>query len=466
MGNSLYLECNSGISGDMTVAALLDLGASYTVLEKTLKSLHLEGFRTKLSRVKKAGIDCADFEVILENGDVRDHDMEYLHGSSEIHEHSHDHGEHEHHHHTHSHGEHHHHDHDHEEHHHHGERGPKEIIDLIKLCDMTDNAKDIASRIVKIIAEAESKAHSVPFDKVHFHEVGAIDSIVDIVSVAVCLDYLDISEVIIPKLCEGTGTVRCQHGVLPVPVPAVLNIVESHDLALEISDVKGELVTPTGAAIAAAIRTTDKLPKSFKIKLTGMGAGKRTYSRPSILRAMIIEPENDPDILDDFIRRSEHILETPSSEKAKGIDDNYIYKLETNIDDCSGEVLGFCMERLYDAGAKDVYYFPIYMKKNRPAWQLNVICRETDIERLEEVIFRNTTTIGIRRVRMDRTVLLRRLMNVDTEYGEVKVKVCLVGDEERYYPEYESVAEISRNLGAPFSDIYADAVYQAKHKFI
>jgi uncharacterized protein (DUF111 family) len=253
---------------------------------------------------------------------------------------------------------------------------------------------------------------------------------------------------------------------LPVPVPAVLNIVEAHDLALEISDVKGELVTPTGAAIAAAIRTTDKLPKSFKIKLTGMGAGKRTYSRPSILRAMIIEPENDPDILDDFIRRSEHILETPSSEKAKGIDDNYIYKLETNIDDCSGEVLGFCMERLYDAGAKDVYYFPIYMKKNRPAWQLNVICRETDIERLEEVIFRNTTTIGIRRVRMDRTVLPRRFMNVETEYGEVKVKVCLVGDEERYYPEYESVAEISRNLGAPFSDIYADAVYQAKHKFI
>lgn len=365
MANTLYLECNSGISGDMTVAALLDLGASEEILMKALDSIPADGFSVEVTRVKKAGIDCCDFAVLLDaEHENHDHDMEYLHGSQheDDHEHMHEHHHGEAHEHAHAHGEehtheHHHgdgHRHTHEHHHHHEHRGMPEIRKIIDAVKMTDHAKEIALRIFNIIAEAEAKAHAVPVEQVHFHEVGAIDSIVDVVAAAVCLDDLHIDEVVIPKLCEGTGTVRCQHGVLPVPVPAVANIVEKSGLNLEIMDIKGEFVTPTGAAIAAAVQTTDALPKSFRIIRTGIGAGKRTYERPSILRAMLIEPA------------------APKNAALKDV----IWKLETNIDDCAGEVLGYVMELLFDAGARDVHYHPVYMKKNRPAWQLNVICDE------------------------------------------------------------------------------------------
>ena len=191
----------------------------------------------------------------------------------------------------------------------------------------------------------------------HFHEVGAVDSIVDIVAVAVCLDVLDITEVIVPYLCEGTGSVRCQHGILPVPVPAVANIVAEHQIALRITNQAGELVTPTGAAIVAAIRTSERLPENFKIQKIGLGSGKRKYERPSILRAMLIEEQSAEEGDDDFSgcnSKREAQMET-------------IYRLETDIDDSTGEQLGFAMERLMEAGARDVHFQPIYMKKNRPA---------------------------------------------------------------------------------------------------
>ena len=173
-------------------------------------------------------------------------------------------------------------------HHHHEHRGLKEITHMIEHSDMTENAKKTALRIFGILAEAEGKAHNVPADQVHFHEVGAVDSIVDIVSAAVCLDNLEITDVIVPVLHEGCGTVRCQHGILPVPVPAVVNVVNENHLNMKITDVEGELVTPTGAAIAAAIKTKDQLPKEFVIRKTGVGAGKRQYECPGILRAMLI----------------------------------------------------------------------------------------------------------------------------------------------------------------------------------
>ena len=163
-----------------------------------------------------------------------------------------------------------------------------EIRQIISQGSMTDRAKKLALRIFEILAQAESKAHNVPIDEVHFHEVGAVDSIVDIVAAAVCLDNLDIHEVIVPMLCEGTGTVRCQHGILPVPVPAVANIMESHKLPVRIVDAEGEFVTPTGAAIVAAVRTSETLPRDFAVEKVGIGAGKRSYERPGILRAMMI----------------------------------------------------------------------------------------------------------------------------------------------------------------------------------
>lgn len=425
MGKTLYLDCSSGISGDMAVAAMLDLGADFKVLSEALKTIDADGFRIRKSRVMKAGIDCMDFDVILDV-DNHDHDMEYLHG----HEHSHNHEHsHEHHHdindnHEHSHE----HTHDHE--HNHVHRGLPEIYRIIDSCSMTDKARKLAKKIFEIIAKAEAKAHAKPLNEVHFHEVGAIDSIVDIVAFAVCYDNLGIERVIIPNIAEGTGTVRCQHGILPIPVPAVLNIVSDNGLNIEITNVKGELITPTGAAIAAAIITDNKLPGSMKIVKTGIGAGKRKYERPSMLRAMLIENS-----VSDFI-----------------------YKLESNIDDCSGENLGYVMELLFDAGARDVHYNPVYMKKNRPGWQLNVICSEKDIDKLEQIIFDNTTTIGIRRIKCERTILEREFAVVKTKYGLVKVKICSNSTGKKYYPEYDSLIKICKEHNISYQQAYAITV--------
>ena len=439
MGKTLYLECYSGISGDMTVAALLDLGADREVLEKTLGSLGVDGFRTEITRVKKSGLDACDFAVILDEAhENHDHDMEYLHGHL-YERHGHDHGEH----HEHSHSEHnehhhgaeHHHVHEHrhgeEPHaHHHEHRGMKEIRETLLSSSMTDRAREIALSVFEILAAAEAKAHGVPADQVHFHEVGAVDSIVDVAAAAVCLDNLDVTEVIVPKLCEGTGTVRCQHGILPVPVPAVANIVEQNHLNLQITNVEGELVTPTGAAIAAAVRTSDVLPDRFTIEKTGLGAGKRQYACPGFLRAMIIRPEDN-------------------SEKDR------IYRLETDIDDCTGETLGLTMDKLFAAGAREVHYTPVYMKKNRPAYELIVICTEEKIRKMEEVIFRETTTIGVRRIPMERTVLKRRQQNIKTPFGEAEAKICTLPDgREVCYPEYESVQSLAAEAGLGFQEMY------------
>ena len=418
MNRQLYLECYSGISGDMTVAALLDLGADEQILRKALASLPVGGFEIAVTRKVKSGLDVCDFDVILDaEHENHDHDMEYLHGHDHQHTHDHEHVHedgsvhaHEHHHHDHSHE--HHHDHG----HHHEHRGLHEILHIIEHADMTERAKKTAVRIFQILAEAESKAHGVPADQVHFHEVGAVDSIVDILAVAVCLDNLDITEVIVPFLCEGQGSIRCQHGIIPVPVPAVVNIAQAHGLTLKPTGVQGELVTPTGAAIVAAVRTSDKLPQTCRIVKIGMGAGKREYEGTGILRAML--------------------LESGSAEAA-----DTIWRLESNLDDCSGEVLGFVMDELFAAGARDVYYTPIYMKKNRPAVQINIICREQDVDKLQNILFCNTTTIGVRRCRMERTILPREIRQMDTPYGKVQVKVCRIGEEVRAYPVWWNSAK-------------------------
>ena len=397
MGKTLYLECYSGISGDMTVAALLDLGGDRTVLDKVLRSLPISGFETKISRVVKSGIDACDFDVVLDKEhENHDHDMEYLHGhhhkgheNNHFYDHNHAHEDEAEHFHNHE------HNHAHgagsaQDHHHHEHRGIKEITYIIEHSAMTENAKKIALRIFEILAEAESKAHNVPVDQVHFHEVGAVDSIVDIVSVAVCLDDLDITEVIVPVLCEGRGTVRCQHGILPIPVPAVANIVSANHLHLKMTEVEGELVTPTGAAIVAAVKTKDKLPEIFEIQKIGIGAGKRQYECPGILRAMIISESTEQAKGRDKAKaqteefKNPEIRNNPKAENQETKDT--IIKMETNIDDCSGEVLGFVMERLMKAGARDVHYVPVFMKKNRPAWVLNVICKEEDMEMLQNII--------------------------------------------------------------------------------
>ena len=528
MGKTLYLETSSGISGDMFVAAMIDLGADPEALERALNSIPADGFMVEISSVKKSGIACCDFNVILDAAhENHDHDMAYLYGPAPVtaaapqeeehhchcHEdeeahHCHCHEEEEEHHchchedeeahhchchedeeahhchchedeeahhchchedeeahhchchedeeaphchcyeeeeahhchcheeeeahHCHGHGgEEPHHHHEHEHHQHHG-RHLAEILDIIDATDMTDSAKALAGKMFHIVAEAESLAHHMPLEEVHFHEVGAIDSIVDIIAAAVTFDSLGITDVIIPCLTEGRGTVRCQHGVLPVPVPATMNIIEAYDMPLTIMEAKGEYVTPTGAAIAAAICTTHQLPKAFRIVRTGLGAGKRAYTeRTNILRAYLIE----------------------GNAMEEGKDE--IVKLETDIDDSTGEALGYTIDRLMQAGALDVHYSPVYMKKNRPAWELTVICKKSRMEELEDIIFKETTTIGIREFpSVMRSILHRNQKQVETPFGIAEVKEVALPGERRFYPEYESVKAIAEKNHLPFAEVY------------
>ena len=538
MGKTLYLETSSGISGDMFVAAMIDLGADPEALERALNSIPADGFMVEISSVKKSGIACCDFNVILDEAhENHDHDMAYLYGPAPVssaapqeeahhchchedeeahhchcheeeeahhchcheeeeahhchchedeeahhchchedeeahhchcHEdeeahHCHCHEDEAHHchcheeeeahhchchedeeaHHCHCHedeevhhcychgGEEPHHHHDHEHHHHHG-RHLAEILDIIAATDMTDSAKALAGKMFHIVAEAESLAHHMPLEEVHFHEVGAIDSIVDIIAAAVTFDSLGITDVIIPCLTEGTGTVRCQHGVLPVPVPATMNIIEAYDMPLTIMEAKGEYVTPTGAAIAAAICTTHQLPKAFRVVRMGLGAGKRAYTeRTNILRAYLIE----------------------GNAMEEGKDE--IVKLETDIDDSTGEALGYTIDRLMQAGALDVHYSPVYMKKNRPAWELTVICKKSRMEEIEDIIFKETTTIGIREFpSVMRSILRRNQKRVETPFGMAEVKEVALPGERRFYPEYESVKAIAEKEHLPFAEVY------------
>ena len=276
MKKALYFDCASGISGDMSVAALLDLGADKNMLLDTLASLNLSGYKIEISEVEKSGIAACDFNVLLDKEhENHDHDMEYLHGKDCGHNHiEHEHKD-AHQHNTHT--------------HHHEHRSLPDILSILENSSMTAGAKAMASKIFEILAEGEARAHRVPKEQVHFHEVGAVDSIVDIAAFAICMDFLGYKEVFLPVLREGQGTIRCQHGILPIPVPATSNIVCAHKLPLSIAPVQGELVTPTGAAIAAAIATSFTLPETFQINKIGVGAGKREYEVPGILRVMEIQ---------------------------------------------------------------------------------------------------------------------------------------------------------------------------------
>lgn len=403
MGKTLYLECYSGISGDMTVGALLDLGASREVLEQALKSLGVHGYHLHFGRTKKCGIDAYDFDVHL------DHE-----------EHVHEHG------HSHSHGG-----------HAHVHRNIHDIQAIINRLDSSDRVRRMAGKIFNVVAEAESAAHGIPIDEVHFHEVGAIDSIVDIIGTAVCLDNLGIEHVIVSALSEGRGYVRCQHGTMPVPVPATANIAASYGLELRLTDNEGEMVTPTGAAIAAALRTDLLLPEKYVIRKIGIGAGRKEFKNANILRAMLIEPVGQP-----------------SSD---------LWVLETNVDDCSGEAFGYTLECLFKAGAADVWYTPVYMKKNRPAYLLSVLCEKSLIEFMEDIIFAQTTSIGIRRYPVLRTALKRKKIRVSTKYGEAEVKVCYHKENTYYYPEFDSVRRICEETGKDFQQICHEILKQARN---
>ena len=481
---ALIVDGSSGISGDMTVAALLDLGASEERLLVALDTLPVHGFKVRVSRVAKSGLDACDFDVQLDSEhENHDHDMAWLFGEDgeethERHNHCHEH-EHEHEHchcHEHEHG----HCHEHEHGHHHAHRSLADIRAIIDASGLTPRAKQTALAVFSELARAEAKAHGATPDTVLLHEVGAVDSIVDICAVAVCLDDLQIRDVIVPSLSEGHGTIRCAHGMMPIPVPAVANLCAAAGIRLVPAPVHGELVTPTGAAIVAALRTSEELPASYRILAMGYGAGKRAYQNTAgVLRVTLAQVDDASEADGKGAVVSEQALlgtgrvpvpgRTPDAHvepavpfAATGDDDpdmpHVVVKLESDLDDCTGEALGRAIELLMAAGARDAHAVPVVMKKGRPGYQLEVVCDESNEAQLRDIIFATTTTIGIRSVKMRRYPLRRRPGEVVTAYGPVAVKrVVTPGGIVRTYPEYASVVEASERTGATFQEVFRAA---------
>lgn len=400
MKRTLYLECASGISGDMFAGAMLDLGTDQAGLLAMLESLKLEGVEYRIEKCSRSGFSATDFQVILHHHDHHDH----------------------------------HHDH-HDHHHHHNEhRNLSDALAVIRRGNLTENAFAIAEKIFTIVAQAEAEVHGKPIDEVHFHEVGALDSIADIAAAAYCIDQLGIDEVIVCSLAEGTGFVHCAHGELPVPVPAVCKIAERFAIPLRITDETGEMTTPTGIAIAAALRTRKTLPENFVIRKTGIGCGKKEFKRPNLLRAMLLEENTAP---------------APGEDR--------IILLETNLDDCSGEQLALLLENLMAAGARDVHYIPAFMKKNRPGWLLRVICDPDNTADMEKIIFAGSTAIGLRKQEIGRVTLARRSADVILPVGTVSVKRSRWENGVICAPEYESVKALAESSGIPFADLYEAA---------
>ena len=435
--NCLYLDVQSGISGDMFVASLLDLGADKKLVEKVLNSINLDGFSINISRVNKANLDMCDFKVKLAV-DNHDSDMDYL--FPKTHEHSnhhhdfhdeHDHHEHHHHdeHHFHDHLPEHEHHHEHTHDHHHLHRNLEDVITIINKSCASEKAKTLAVKIFTIIAKAEAKAHGKSLEDVHFHEVGALDSIADILAAAVCFDSLNIDKVYSSPLAEGYGEINCCHGILPIPVPAVCNILAEHEIPMHQTDTHGELITPTGAAIVAALNPTfAPIPQGIMLK-TGYGAGKRAYEKPSFVRSVLFK-ETD----------AQNVSATYSNDE--------IIKIECNIDDSTGELLGYLMEKLQQAGALDVSYKSVYMKKSRPAYELNVICNPDKLLSLSTIILTESTSIGLRYTTMKRIILQRESFEYETSLGKVTAKRCTLpsalGGQYFIYPEYESLKELAK----------------------
>lgn len=438
MSRKLYLECYSGISGDMTVAALTDLGVEEEYLRQELAKLHLDGYEIKISRTKKNQITAADFDVILkEDGEMHGHSHDHSH-PGEGHEHSHS----------------------------HSHNSYKEISELISQSELNSRVKEMSLKIFHVIAEAEAKVHGMPVDQVHFHEVGAVDSIVDITAAAICLDKLGFDSILTSELWEGKGTTWCQHGRIPVPAPAVLEMMADHRIPVKFTPVEGEMITPTGAGIAAALTAERKLPERFVVEKVGVGAGKKDFPHANILRAMILNTDTDA------VSEKKEKAAGSTENRKNGADNavktnqgiaagslNTVTVLETNVDDCSGEQLGYAMECLLREGALDTSCIPVYMKKNRPAYMLQVICRPEDEEEMETVIFRETTSIGLRKYREERSILPREIITVTLPDGqEVRVKKCSHHGQEFFYPEYEDMKAACRTADRSFPEICKEAV--------
>jgi len=377
-----YFDCFSGISGDMALGALIDLGTPVKWLQKELSRLPLDGFHLTVTPVMRNGIQATSVSVDIEDSS---HSRDY-----------------------------------------------KKIKSLLEGCPLSDDVKSTSLTIFERLALAEARIHGCPPDEVHFHEVGGVDAIVDIVGTALCLEKLGIDQVISSRIPLGSGFVDCQHGKLPVPAPATIEILK--DVAVYGADVAGELVTPTGAAIITSLAESFGPLPPMRVEKTGYGAGQRELAdRPNLLRIISGSPEA----------------------LADGVSTDEIIILETCIDDMNPELFGYIMERLFADGALDVYWIPLQMKKNRPGTMIQVLCEEAGKDRLIQRLLSETTSLGVRYYKATRKILAREQLTIRTSFGEIQVKRIKDADgRERLVPEYDVCRKIALKRNLPLRVVY------------
>ncbi|HTL57288.1 MAG TPA: nickel pincer cofactor biosynthesis protein LarC [Candidatus Limnocylindrales bacterium] len=434
---TLYLDLFSGISGDMFIGALLDLGLDAHQLEHKLSELHLEGYHLHISRAQKSSIAGTKFDVHLNDDQAHHHHEPVTHSHEHGHSHSHAHGHsHDHSHghvHTHSHGARHDHSHEHS-------RTFAEIRQLINQSSLSAWVKEKSTAVFQRIAVAEGKIHGLPAEQVHFHEVGAVDSIVDIVGACIGLELLGKPRLQASDVVDGNGWVDCAHGRFPIPAPATLAILGARGIPLSQCNEPHELVTPTGAALLAELVESFGPMQELVAEKIGFGLGTRdNKTRPNVLRAILGESQQ--------------------VQSANDWQTDTIAVLETNLDDINSEILGQFIETALAAGALDAFHTPIQMKKNRPGVLLSVLCNSSDADNLTELILRETSSFGVRRIYAERRKLKREFQTVQTPYGEVTVKIGqLNGRVIQVAPEFESCKKVASEKSVSLKEVYQAAL--------
>ncbi|MFZ9856201.1 MAG: nickel pincer cofactor biosynthesis protein LarC [Limisphaerales bacterium] len=427
---TLYLDIFSGLSGDMFIGALLDLGVEFRTLRQELQKLGLPGYHLHTARRQKSGIEGVKFDVHL------DGDSPHSHGDCDAC------GEHGHADHTHA------HDHNHSGAHHgghlHGHSDSRDfamIRGMIEASGLSPWVRERSIAVFRRIAEAEGKVHGLPPEKVHFHEVGAVDSIVDIVGTCIGLEQLGSPRVLAGPVVEGTGWVRCAHGRFPIPTAATLEILGARGIPLTQCEEPNELVTPTGAALLAEFAESFGPMRNLVASRVGYGLGTRdNKTRPNVVRA----------VLGEQTASEEHDWETDS-----------VVVLETNLDDISGEILGEFIEGTLRAGALDAFHVPVVMKKNRPGVLLTVLCQAADADRFTARILRHTSAFGVRRSVLERRKLRREMIRVRTEFGEIPVKLgWLDGERVQAAPEFDACRDKAVQAGVAVRQVF-DAALRA-----
>jgi uncharacterized protein (TIGR00299 family) protein len=423
MARLLYFDCFSGISGDMVLGALIDAGLPLADLKRALGSLAMSGYDVSTARVSRAGVSATKFTVHEEDAHAH-HDHRHAHG-----EHHHEHGGH-----SHDHGDDHHHPHRHAPAEHHDHRSLPEIYELIDRSALSAGGRDRAKALFHRLAEAEAAIHQMPIERVHLHEVGALDSIIDIVGAVYALEWTGADRIVCSPLNVGGGTVRSAHGLFPVPAPATVRLLGSTPIYS--GTVQKELVTPTGALIATAYASSFGPIPAMAVDRVGYGAGERDDAdTPNVLRVLI-------------------------GRAAEQAEAERVLVIECEIDDMNPQLFGVAMERLYAAGALEVFYVPVQMKKNRPGTLLTVVAAPAKRAALAEIIFRETTTIGIRYAEVERECLRREIVRVSTPLGDVRFKLAWRdGKVVNAVPEFEDLSAIATANGLSVKDVQAIAVH-------